>query len=399
MDCLTKGGRRLGSVALVAILIMAVLPQWSQALELEEVAKISPGAQVLLRLTTAQPIDQEFLRSLGKLPMRPVNQNRRADIGDTSIVVSGMAGAAIEAQQAPGITAVEWIKQYPVAGHYFVHFEYVGEEVQREMTFTVSVPGSAPGRTRTSVEIFCQPDVEPTLASDSTGNEFATITLSEVQPGQIVNFDFFVTYDYDTEQILLRSANFLPSTPMPESWPSDVELFLQPGFHIQSESPAIVAAAAEIRAQHPQGLDELINAVKAYVGKHMRYNNEKRDKYFGGKYVYSDAWEMWQGAEETLQCGTGCCPDSAELKVALLRVLGVPARTAVHSGHLYAEIYVPDIGWVTDGPMFSIPVLRSPDADNHAYFEWSPQVPVRCASWGGKTVPFGRLRPGMVIVQ
>ncbi len=394
--------RRIGTtVSLSCICVFALLAITlpMHALELEEVTRTSPRLQVMLRLTTDGPIDEHLLRDLGNLRMRPVNPNRHSAIGATELIVIAPAGSLKKAGNIKAVTELEWLKQYPVAAHSFTYFEYVGHAPQEQMTFTIALPGSAPGRTRTAVHVFCRPDVQPTITADDVGNEFATITLADVQPGQMVHFDCFASYEYDAEQIMLRSAFFLPSTAMPQSWPAEAQPFIKPGFHIESESQAIRDAATEIKATKPAGLDGLINATVQYVSRHVRYNNDKRDKYFGGKFIYNSPWEMWQGAEQTLKTGTGCCPDSAELKVALLRALGVPARTAVHTGHLYAEIWIPDLGWITDGPMFNIPLLRSPDADNHTYFDWSPRVPVRCAGWGGRPTPFATLHPGMIIAQ
>ncbi len=399
---LHRAARRIRTIpwpACICILALLAATVPVHALELEDVTRISPRTQVMLRLTTEQPVTERFLRSLGKLRMRPVNRNRPAAIGETELIVTTPAGSLKQTGDLKGIANIEWLKQYPVAAHTFIYFEYVGDAPQKQMTFTVALPSSAPGRTRKTLELFCRPDVQPTIATDDAANEFATLTLTDVQPGQMIHFDAFAAYDYDAEQIMLHSPLFLPSTPIPESWPLDAQPFLQPGFHIESDSQLILDAAAEIRATKPQGLGGLIKATLQYVASHTRYLTEKREKYFGGKYIYHSPWEMWQGAEQTLKTGAGCCPDSAELKVALLRALGIPARTAVHTGHLYAEIWIPDLGWITDAPMFNIPLLRSPDADNHTYFDWSPRVPVRCAGWGGTPTPFATLHPGMIILQ
>jgi len=252
------------------------------------------------------------------------------------------------------------------------------------------LPRSAAGRTREKVAFSVRPKTRTGIYRDSAGNEFMTAAFRDVAPKQEVCFDFEATYQYDCEAIMQGRQLSLGPTPMPKSWPSNIARFLRPGFHIESDAPEIAKAAEQFRSI--ERLDTRARSAIHYAARHVRYDTAKRDNYFGGKEVYADAWEMWQGALATLKRGMGCCPDSAELKIAVLRAAGVPARTAVHSGHLYSEFYVPGRGWVTDGPMYNIPLVRSPGPGNCAYFSWEPKVPVRCSKWRGRVEPFGQIQ-------
>lgn len=364
-------------------------------LDLKTLAQKAPRARVLIEVTFHGPMTAKHIPALRKLRLQPVTPNKDEVIGRGTSLFITQADAAAKLADSNDVAGVEWVKEYPVASHYFAYFEYAGEAPAPELAFTVAAPRSAPGRTLTELHPFVSPDAKLETASDDAGNRFVTATLTDVQPGQQVLFDFYAMYDYDTEAIVESSLGLLAETPMPESWPAEVAPFLQAGFHIESDAPEILEVAKGLASS--DRLDERARAVVQHVGRSVKYDHEKREKYFGGRYTYQDSWEMWQGALGTLERGMGCCPDTAELKVALLRAVGIPARTAVHSGHLYAEIYVPERGWITDAPMYNIPLIRSPGPDNCAYFAWTPEAPVRCVQWGGRTQAFGTLRPGMIV--
>ncbi len=379
------------AVALAGLLCVHV----SADLDLSTLAEKARNARVLVEVTFDAPLTAREVRGLRKQGLKPITPNTTALIGRDKLVFETQAGQAMKLQGAENVAEVRWIKQYPQAAHYHIYFEYAGETTAPELTFVIATPRSAAGRTLTGLDCFVWPETDFTTATDAAGNQFLTAKLTEVQPGQQVLFDFYATYEYDSEAIVEGSVAMLGDTPVPQVWPEEVQPFLEPGFHLESDAPEIVAVSEGLETG--ERLDERVQAALRYAGGHTKYDTEKRERYFGGRYVYNNSWEMWQGALGTLKRGMGCCPDTAELKVALLRATGIPARTAVHSGHLYAEIYVPELGWMTDAPMYNIPVLRATGPDNTAYFAWEPEVPVRCVEWGGRVQPFGQIRAGMTM--
>lgn len=381
----------------VALLLTALLAVGiaSADLTLEDLSKLGRKNPIFVRVTFASPLGEKDVRGLRQLQLRPTTQNTRALIGRDTLVFATSGRTAVKLDQDERVEAVEWVRNYPAASHYWAHFRYEGDAAAPELTFTIPTSRSATGRELQDLHCFVSPQTEFSLQTDEGDNQFLIATFTDVQPGQDLLFDFYASYEYDTAAIIEGSVATLGETPMPDAWPEEVQPFLQPGFHIESDAAEIVAQANELATSNL--LNERANAILGWVGQNIKYDTEKRDKYFGGRYVYNDAWEMWQGALATLQRGIGCCPDTAELKVAMLRAAGIPARTAVHSGHLYAEAYVPDRGWLTDAPMHNVPLIRSPGADNTAYFAWTPAAPVRCLTWGGKVTAFGQLRPGMTV--
>ncbi len=383
--------RRVHGLARRAVLLLALLLSVGGAaadLDLQALARSAGGARIVCEVTFAEPLARSHvprLKQLGLHPTRPF----REFVGQETGLFATRAGQALRAVRDPLVAGVEWVRSYPQAAEYSIHFQYVGEHTLPELTFTIAAPRSATGRTLTALQAHLEPPAEPTIATDEAGNRFLTMTYREIEPGQMFLFDFAGEYDFDSEAILQGSVVMLGATWMPESWPGEVEEFLRPGLHIESDASEIVSAAMPL--SQTDRLDERIRNVLDFVRANVEYDTPKRDGYFGGKFVYEDAWEMWQGALGTLRRGMGCCPDSAELKVALLRACGIPARTAVHTGHLYAEVWVPGRGWLTDGPMSKTPLIRSPGADNTSYTAWEPACRVRCARWSGRLQPFGEM--------
>ncbi|MCD6360451.1 MAG: transglutaminase family protein [Armatimonadetes bacterium] len=373
--------RRVVIAVLIALLCIGVTSV-SADLTLEDLAHLGRKCRVLVRVDFTAPLTQSDIRELRNLHLRPAGAGMGGLVGRQTALFQTEAPNALSLERDPRIKAVEWIPEYSVAAHYRVYFRYEGEAAAPELTFTIATPRSATGRELEDLTISVTPPIEYSLVTDAADNQFLTAAFADVQPGQDIRFDFEARYRYDSGAIVEGSVLVMDRIPMPASWPGEVQPFLQPGFHIESDAPEIVALAEKLATSDL--LDERVGAILRLVGANIKYDTEKRDSYFGGKYVYNDAWEMWQGALGTLRRGMGCCPDTAELKTALLRAAGIPARTAVHSGHLYAEIWAPGHGWLTDAPHYNVPVIRSPGADNTAYFAWTPAVPVRCVSWGGK---------------
>ncbi|MFC1501948.1 transglutaminase domain-containing protein [bacterium] len=105
--------------------------------------------------------------------------------------------------------------------------------------------------------------------------------------------------------------------------------YLQASTYIQSDHPEIIAKAEEI-ADGRNNIVEFVNDVIAFTGDSLPYEP------YGA-----------QDALTTLQRGYAVCTGKANLAVALLRVLGVPARVLmVAFTHYIIEFYLPEYGWV-----------------------------------------------------
>ncbi len=105
--------------------------------------------------------------------------------------------------------------------------------------------------------------------------------------------------------------------------------YLQASTYIQSDHPEIIAQAEEI-AGGGNNVVQFAHDVIAFTGDSLPYES------YGA-----------QDALTTLQRGYAVCTGKANLAVALLRVLGVPARVLmVAFTHYIIEFYLPEYGWV-----------------------------------------------------
>jgi len=150
--------------------------------------------------------------------------------------------------------------------------------------------------------------------------------------------------------IKLHPLNSKIAFPLPSGIiPNELLPFLKPEKDIQSDNPAIIEAARRIT----KGATTLTAAVDRIVNFAMDHIN----------YVINTK----QDALSALRNGRGSCQGFSNLCVAMLRSLGVPARTAVgylppgydwgiskdywgvktHGGgyHMWFEAYYPDTGW------------------------------------------------------
>ncbi len=135
--------------------------------------------------------------------------------------------------------------------------------------------------------------------------------------------------------------------PFPLSSTQGYEDYLQPTITIDSTNPAVVAKAAEL-AEGEDDLFKVTFKLANWVGENVDYD------------LTTLTAETSQKASWVLEHRQGVCDEMTSLFVAMARSLGIPARFV--SGvsytnsklfsypwqpHGWAEVYFPDIGWVS----------------------------------------------------
>ncbi len=378
-------------------LIASLCSGRADPLDLDALAQASKQAETLVRVEFKSPLSASDLDGFRAYRMRPAEASRFALVGSKSAQFFLPAGAVRRLRNAPAVADVRWVPRYPVATHYRVYFQLAEDKPVENLRIAIAAPRSAQGRERRSLHYLVDPATKLSSEVDAAGNEWVSGTFASVKPGDYLRFDFFADYTYDTAKMCASSFAFIPNVPVPKRFPSEVEEYLQPGFHIESDAPEIKSAAAEIAGSGAASYPELAAAVVGYVRRHVKYDNPKRDEYFGGKLVTSSLWTTYQGAVSTLQRGVGCCPDTAELKTAIFRALGIPARNCVQAGHLYSEVFVPGHGWYMDAPQKGIPLLIAPGKDSALYYTWTPEVKLRQVTWHADKMPLATVREGYFI--
>ena len=135
-----------------------------------------------------------------------------------------------------------------------------------------------------------------------------------------------------------------------------------------------------------------LNQTWAMISKRLdrdiRYDYDKRFRFFNGMIIYRDIKDMYMTAAQLGEKKVGACPERSSLEAAILRKLGVAARTATRLYHIYTEILMPQgLGWVTtSGLIKEIPLCESQDEKQSYFVSWSPEHPIRL-KWEGGLYP------------
>jgi hypothetical protein len=183
-----------------------------------------------------------------------------------------------------------------------------------------------------------------TTFNDSSGNMYICWDNLTIRPGQRYEatlsyfvFSFGIRYRIDSELI----GNYDKH--------SDLYVkYTQPEELVQSDSPEIVSKAQSI-TQGIMDIHDKVSNIYGFVTSHVRYSYEEQER----------------GALWALENGTGDCSEYSYLFVALCRASGIPARLNVGfgfrpseenttDGHMWAEYYLQNYGWVPVDPTWNI---------------------------------------------
>lgn len=117
------------------------------------------------------------------------------------------------------------------------------------------------------------------------------------------------------------------------------------------------------------------------------YDWRKKADFFSGNLAYKDIKDMYLTCTQLSVMRVGACPERSALEVSMLRRLGIPARTVTRLFHIYAQVYVPQLGWVpTSVNARQIPLCESVGDDISYFVSWKPHHPVRI-KWEGEFIP------------
>jgi len=115
--------------------------------------------------------------------------------------------------------------------------------------------------------------------------------------------------------------------PHPKRLDHKMSVYLAPSPYIESDSPAVKAAAREAVAGKEKAWDR-VEAIYDWVRRKVQYKDNR-----GGKV---------RSAVEALGDGAGDCDEMTSLLVAMCRSMDIPARTVRVPGHCYPEFYLLD---------------------------------------------------------
>jgi hypothetical protein len=153
------------------------------------------------------------------------------------------------------------------------------------------------------------------------GVEQLTVTIPRLDGGDTATA--LLTLDIIKRDIVAPTATDAlrpPATPSRQ-----LRVFLQPSPYIESDDPAIRAAAEQVVAGLPPGWAQA-EAIYDWVRQRVEYRFDERIK----------------SARQALEDGFGDCEELTSLFVAMCRATGIPARSVWVPGHCYPEFYLED---------------------------------------------------------
>ncbi len=188
---------------------------------------------------------------------------------------------------------------------------------------------------------------------DTFGNNYKRVTWSNI--GQ----DARITMTYETNIRSELSAMESRATFPLSSLPPETTIFLKPTKMVQSDSPEIVSLAKRL-VTGANTQYQAVTSIMNFIADNIKYS------YNPPQY----------DAIHTLNVKSGNCQNLAHLSMALLRASGIPARIVGgitlkdqwkvplgggnysvqgmgQGGHVWIEIYFPDLGWLSYDPQQS----------------------------------------------
>ncbi|MCI8335571.1 MAG: hypothetical protein HFI72_00180 [Peptococcaceae bacterium] len=319
---------------------------------------------------------------------------------NTSVANGTLHTSVSEGKQPPGITqktetAAEVFKKENGFTYTVIHQIIVeNKTANTARNIQISVPAFSTQQPiyQEIREVEYNPQPESFLSGED-GNETAVYNIERLAPGerQILEQRFIIDNYKGSYQI-----NAAAVSDDYQGYAGIDPRYLQPEPGIESDHKEIIQYAKETVGNET---NPYLIARKLFADINLYLN------YRDGEYAN-------QGALSALRTGEGVCQEYANLFVASLRALGIPARVQVgylynstqHTGepyvlesgylngdllsHSWAEFYLPDIGWVIADPTFTY-TLKNGDkevklvdwsyfgriASERSYLFWTGQNP------------------------
>lgn len=284
------------------------------------------------------------------------------------------------------IKSIKPIFNYTEEGIYQIHFR-VKEKINEPIEFKITLPRDSSGKKilNLNYKINLKP-VEEKIIKDEAENNWLIVSYSNINSNQELKFDAVFEYNVDLNK-LINSSFFLLDDKINIEYTDDsiiLKKYLSEGNKICYSDKRIIELSDEINKK-TNSIKKSVDYVKKFIKKNIKYDFKKKRDYFGGKMIYIQMDDMYQSTVQTLNRKIGACPDEAEIETAILRKLGIPARTAGRYQHFYAQIYVPEKGWIdTSLAQEQILLFISPDNNDYPFVNWNKKIKVQTTKWYGK---------------
>ena len=290
-------------------------------------------------------------------------------------------------QREKNIKNIYLLSHFTATGLYQLDVKSVEEK--KDISIDIRFPYTKPGREliykRNS---FVGLEDIKNQSLDNYGNK---VTL-DLTASQTISFFSEVLYEIDLLKNVeahtivqgenLKLADYKKN--MQEKYPEIEETFT--GYSEKAVTSEYVQSIVR-RIDKNQSIASIWRQIDQILDRDIRYDWKKRDLFFSGNLTYYNIKDMYMTAKELSEKRKGACTERTSLEIAILRELGISARSATRLFHIYTEVFIPNYGWTTTSlTLNEIPLVESFD-ENMAYFvSWTPDHPIRL-KWGGHIYP------------
>lgn len=287
-------------------------------------------------------------------------------------------------ENKPYIRGVYIMKQFGASGHYNLGFTMKGQPSVIDVNFKLPKNKPAERLVSRSVELLGSGS-EIKIEGDTAKTTLKAVNNKRVtlrtQLEYVLNLESLldsevkvVGYDMTLAEYKKRLAGYPVN-----------KMFLSTADKIVF-SDYIDELARKV-AKPDKTIAEIWDEITKTLNRDIRYDYKKRKDFFSGQKTYYDIRDMYLSAASLGEAKVGACPERSSLEVAILRRIGIPARTSTRLYHIYAEILWPGNGWVsTSGLLHEIPLVESEDENQSYFVDWSPKYPVNL-KWQGSLRP------------
>lgn len=238
------------------------------------------------------------------------------------------------------------------------------------------------------------------LSTDSLGNAWIATHYS-LDAGDYVNILAYVsskTMTWNTSQLGL--------VPFPDSYPSNVEAFLEPGRKIFSQNQTIIdIAVANNKTQN--NMTRTVENVLDFVNT-QGYDPDKSRLLMLGNFTTTDMLDFFKDALQVLDTNSSICIERSWLAASILRAAGIPTRTVTNVDlKTWIQVWLPNVGWVDAETIcdrlphppphpgmlpkditYSVPWAVENSSDALFPIMWFPKVPMKVVNLGVGTLGF-----------
>lgn len=355
---------------------------------LYERLSLSPTSKIYVFLEFSKAIDSEMFSTLRSLGVGPVPVIKQVNYYKKYAGVFYVKyGNLKNIYRSSVIRSIHILANYTAIAKY--ELGILSSESTDDLEIKINYPYSKPGLKISDLEYGFEGDI---LAGIDNKEKNQYVVNTPIQAGKV--YKFRSSHKVDINLLDNVNRNFVVAakdlgiadyTVGMKDYPQISEIFRS------REGEKIVPSEYVKNIVHQINTDMDMSGIWKQItfilDKDILYDWQKRELFFSGNLSYYDIKDMYLNVTELSEKKVGACTERTSLEIAILRELGIAARSATRVYHIFTEVFLPKKGWVsTSMNLNEIPLCHSYD-ENMAYFvEWNKHFPIRL-KWIGKIYP------------